>query len=408
MSQATKDFLGMSDDDFLQINPPEVEETQSEEPVDLAPEASESSAEGETQTEEETPSAYATSDDSDDELASEFSGDDAEANGDGGTLEASDDEESEDQKGPEADKKSDPSGSKPDGEADAKAENKPLDYENFYNQVMTPFKANGRMIELKTPDEAIRLMQMGAGYGRKIQDLQPHLKVLRMLEKNNLLSEEKLSFLIDVNQKNPDAIKKIVQDSGIDPLDINVEDNVDYVPKNHAVSDKEMAFQNALEEVQTLPTGQETLRIINQSWDQESKSLLWESPEIIGVIQTQRENGIYDQIVTEIDRQRLLGHIPPNAPFLQAYKLAGDHLQATNGFRISEGQVPPIQNQSGNNQQPQVIATRSAAPKSQVQHNDKAKAAAPTKSVSSRKSNGTVNPLAMADDDFLKQFQGRL
>ena len=51
-------------------------------------------------------------------------------------------------------------------------------------------------------------MQMGAGYGRKLQDMQPHLKTLRMLEKNNLLDEGKLSYLIDLDQKNPDAIKK--------------------------------------------------------------------------------------------------------------------------------------------------------------------------------------------------------
>ena len=94
-----------------------------------------------------------------------------------------------------------------DAQEQDQAETKPVDYEAFFKQVMAPFKANGRTIELKSPDEAIRLMQMGAGYGRKIQDLQPHLKVLRMLEKNELLDENKLSFLIDVNAKNPEAIK---------------------------------------------------------------------------------------------------------------------------------------------------------------------------------------------------------
>jgi hypothetical protein len=265
---------------------------------------------------------------------------------------------------------------------------------------MTPFKANGREIKLATPEEAVRLMQMGAGYGRKIQDLQPHLKVLRMLEKNDLLSEDKLSFLIDVNQKNPDAIKKIIKDSGIDPLDLNIEDNVTYSPKSHAVSDKEMAFQEALSDIQGHDTGQDTLRIINQSWDQESKSVLWQSPQILGVIQSQRENGIYDQIVAEIDRQKLLGHIPHATPFLAAYKAAGDHLQANNGFKIQE--------QPGGTPQPQVIATRTAAPKAQVQNGDKASAAAQTKTVSSNKAGITVNPLEMADDEFLKQFKGRL
>lgn len=301
---------------------------------------------------------------------------------------------------------------KTDGEG-TKSEEKPVDYEAFFKQVMTPFKANGRMIELKTPEEAIRLMQMGAGYGRKIQDLQPHLKVLRMLEKNELLDEGKLSFLIDINQKNPDAIKKIIKDSGIDPLDLNIGDNVSYSPNNHAVSDQEVAFTQALKDLQDAETGQETLRTINQTWDKESKSLLWEQPQILQVIQTQRENGLYDQIAAEVDRQKLLGTIPANTPFLQAYKAAGDHLVATNGFKPVEGanppgQAPQIQTQQNSGSQPQVIATRTAAPKPQVSNGDKAAAASLTKTTTTRRGTATVNPLEMADDDFMKQFANRL
>ena len=89
----------------------------------------------------------------------------------------------------------------------------------------------------------------------------------------------------------------------------------------------------------------------------------------------------------------------------QAYKLAGDHLQATNGFKTIQ---VPIQTLSGDTPQPQVIATRTAAPKAQVQNGDKAAAAASTKTTPARKSGALVNPLEMADDEFLKQFKDRL
>ncbi|RWB40466.1 MAG: hypothetical protein EOQ44_25345 [Mesorhizobium sp.] len=290
-----------------------------------------------------------------------------------------------------------------DAAAAAAAAAKPVDYEAFFKQVMAPFKANGRTIELKTPDEVIRLMQMGAGYGRKIQDMQPHLKVLRMLEKNNLLDEGRLSFLIDINQKNPEAIKKIIKDSGIDPLDLNIADNVSYVPKNHSVSDQEMAFQTALSDIQSHEHGQATLKTINETWDQESKSALFQEPEILGVIQAQRDNGIYDQVVAEIDRQKMLGQIAPSTPFLKAYKLAGDHLQASNGFKPVQIQTQPVVTP-----QPQVIATRAAAVKPPVANSELAAAASPTKTATTRKAATTVNPLEMADDVFLKQFEGRL
>jgi hypothetical protein len=282
------------------------------------------------------------------------------------------------------------------------------DYEGFYKQIMTPFKANGRTIEPKSPEEAIRLMQMGANYGRKIQDMQPHLKTLRMLEKNNLVDPDRLSFLIEVNNKNPEAIKKIIKESGIDPLDLNTEDNVGYNPVNHAVSDAEVAFHEAVSEIEAQPTGNETLKLINQTWDPKSKSVLWESPQLLGIIQSQRDNGIYDQIVAEMERQKTFGTIPMNAPFLEAYKTAGDALAASNAFKAPAEQTQTTTVTSAPVVAPaQVIATRTETPKPVVANNDKASAASPSPSTA-RKAATFINPLNMADDEFLKQFNGRL
>lgn len=289
---------------------------------------------------------------------------------------------------------------------------KPEELAGFYDQVMKPFKANGREIQLRTPEEAIRLMQMGAGYGRKLQDMQPHLKTLRMLEKNNLLDQEKLGFLIDINSKNPEAIKKLIKDSGIDPLDLNMDDNANYRPTDHSVSDNEVAFAEALKDVSSQPGGRDTIQHINSTWDQKSKEFLWSNPEVLAVIQDQRANGIYDAITAEIDRKKMLGEIAPTVPFLEAYKIAGDALVATKSL-TQPGSEPAHQSSNPapamkvDQQAGRVLGTRIAAPKSSASNSDKAKAASsPTNS--SRKAKETVNPLDMADDDFLKQFENRL
>lgn len=289
---------------------------------------------------------------------------------------------------------------------------KPEELAGFYDQVMKPFKANGREIQLRSPEEAIRLMQMGAGYGRKLQDMQPHLKTLRMLEKNNLLDQEKLGFLIDINSKNPEAIKKLIKDSGIDPLDLNMEDNANYRPTDHSVSDNEVAFAEALKDVSSQPGGRDTIQHINSTWDQQSKEFLWGNPEVLAVIQDQRSNGIYDAITAEIDRKKMLGEIAPNVPFLEAYKIAGDALVASKSL-TQPGSAPAPQSSNpapapkADQQVGRVLGTRTAAPKSSATNSDKAKAASsPTNS--SRKAKETINPLDMADDDFLKQFENRL
>jgi len=420
-SQTNKDYLGMSDDDFLTINGPDPVPRSVTSPTneDSQDPDLDGITDGDTDTSVNTESSTdgngngngvndRTEDPAIDDTAKsdgdpDAGSDESADTGDSVTTQAAQDNKKNKSADVAADGgEVDPS--RVDGLKDGKTQE--VDHVDFYKKVMAPFKANGRTIELKTPEEAIRLMQMGAGFGRKLQSLQPALKTLKMLEKNDLLDESKLSFLIDINNKNPEAIKKLIKESGIDPLDLNIEDNVSYTPKSHSVSDKEMVFHSTLDDIKSAPGGQETLRVVNQTWDQESLRAVWDQPEILGVIQSQRENGIYDQIAAEVDRQKLLGKIQQNTPFLTAYKLAGDHLQANNGFTFS-GSDETIRAQSGDTPQKQVIATRTAAPKAKVQNGDKAAAAASTKTSPPRKAGTTINPLDMADDVFLKQFEGR-
>ena len=453
-----KGFFGMSDDDFLKLGP---SSSGSDEGASASSSASEEDGQNDNQNNEQSqgdndaanaggndPAAGSSDPDGDSDAAA-VDESEPEPKGEGKVAEGDDDPSDEDvsKAQPPAGKEPGKDGYKPgkgaeggdkskegeDGKDKAvkpadpkdvsKDASKPLaalsskdmtqeQLAGFYDQVMKPFKANGREIQLRTPEEAIRLMQMGAGYGRKLQDMQPHLKTLRMLEKNNLLDQNKLGFLIDLNSKNPEAIKKLIKDSGIDPLDLNMDDNANYRPTDHSVSDNEVAFAEALKDVSSQPGGRDTIQHINSTWDQKSKEFLWGNPEVLAVIQDQRQNGIYDAIAAEIDRKKMLGEIAPNVPFLEAYKIAGDALVASKsltqpGSKPASQPTNPAPAANADQQTGRVLGTRTAAPKSLATNSDKAKAAgSPTNS--SRKAKETINPLDMADDEFLKQFENRL
>jgi hypothetical protein len=276
------------------------------------------------------------------------------------------------------------------------------DYEGFYKRIMTPFKANGKMVELRTPEEAVQLMQMGANYTRKMQDLVPHRKALLMLENNGLLDEGKLSYLIDLDKKNPEAIKKLVKEAGIDPMEIDTTSEPAYRAGNHRVTDEEAAFRVALDDMKSNQPGLDTLQVINTDWDQASKELLWKSPEVMAIIQQQRESGIYDRITTEMNRQKTLGQITPTTPFLQAYKAIGDQLVAQNAFADL---VPKPGSSTAAT--PAVVATTVRAPKAAVANNEKARAASSTRT-SAQTQTDSINPLAMSDDEFLKRMKNRI
>jgi hypothetical protein len=285
------------------------------------------------------------------------------------------------------------------------AETASVDYKAFHDQVMAPFQANGKTIQLRSVDEAIQLMQQGANYTRKMQAIAPHRKVLMMLENNGLLDESKLSRLIDLEKKNPDAIRALVKEAGIDPLDIDVHGESTYTPGNHAVPDEAVAFQTSLDEVSSTPDGQETVRQITASWDPESKAELWKDPSILGTIHQQRISGVYDRVVAEIERQRTIGAIPANVSLLNAYRVIGERMTQAGAFQDlvaaqQAAQRPAVQHP---------VATRVASTaKPVVTNSGKVSIAAPTRTATPRRAEAFINPLAMSDDEFMKQFANRV
>ena len=286
----------------------------------------------------------------------------------------------------------------------------PVNFEAKYREAIAPLRANGKTIELQSMEELRQLASMGANFTRKMQDIAPHRKILAMLENNGLLDESKLSFFIDLDKKNPEALKKLIKDSGVDPLDIDVSSEPAYQAGNHAVSDSEIAFRTVLEDLQSTPTGQETISLINSSWDQASKEELWKAPEVMATIQQQRENGIYDTISAEINRQAMLGKIPAGTPFIQAYLTVGNELNTRGVFNnLNAPNSKGVQNVPTQTTAPVnvPVATRVVAPKSQVTNSAAANAAASSRQTQKRVL-PVVNLQSMSDDDFLKNWQNRL
>lgn len=302
------------------------------------------------------------------------------------------------------------------GEEDkATADNTP-DYKKFFEQITGEFKASGRKMKVKTAEEAVALMQRGADYTRKMQALKPSLRIMKMLENNGLLDEAKLSHFIDLDKKDPAAIAKFLKDKQVDPLDLDMSQETEYKPGNHAVSDEEMRFNSVLEDVQSTPFGRETIQIIDKQWDRASQGRVFKEPQILKLIDTHRETGIYDQVTSEVDRLKLLGVIPDDAIFLDAYKTVADELHKhgrllANGVPTNQ-MKPAVVAQPANPSVPvtppaqttrQVLETRPAQPKPQARNSAAARAAAPTRSTPNKPTVADFNPLSMSDEEFEKQ-----
>lgn len=389
MAEETKNPLEMSDEDILKMNPPEVEEPkeephqEEEEKVEESTTEEEDSQEELNESEENNDSKNKTSEEESKEEPNKESKEEPKKEEENTPSNSGSEEEKE--------KSSKEAENKKESKEQPSEKSATIDYKKFYEKIMTPFKANGKLITLKTPEEAIQLMQMGANYTRKMQAIAPYKKTLLMLENNGLLDEDKLSFLIDLDKKNPEAIKKLIKDAGIDPMDIDTSTEPQYKEGSHKVSNEEAAFMTVLDDLKQSQDGMQTIKEINSNWDDASKNILWSSPDIMRTIHQQRENGVYQLIVDEMERQRTLGNISPETPFLVAYKQIGDALVANKQKAV-----------------PQPVAVKAKTVKtSTLKNSEKAKAAAPNRTTPSAPKR-FINPLAMSDEDFLKQMKDRL
>lgn len=265
-----------------------------------------------------------------------------------------------------------------------------IDYKAEYEKLLKPFKANGKDIKVDSVEEAIQLMQMGANYNKKMGALKPNLKLLKMLENNGLLDESKLNYLIDLDKRNPEAIKHLIKESGIDPLDADFEQQTSYKPKSYTVNDKEVELDSVLEEIQDTPTYSKTIDIVSNKWDSASRKLIVEHPQIIKIINEHMQTGVYAQIESVMEKERMLGRLNGMSD-LEAYRVIGDRIFASGG-------TP----QQSTSQEPQPVKSTPKPKPADPKVVNRKRAAAPTKAAPKSVVKEDFNPLSLSDDEFEK------
>ena len=273
-----------------------------------------------------------------------------------------------------------------------------IDYKAEYERILTPFKANGKDIKVGGIDDAITLMQMGANYNKKMAALKPSLKILKLLEHGGLLDESKISYLIDLDKKNPEAITKLLKDSGINPLDIDTDKTSGYTPNTYTVDDREIELDTVLDELKGSPSYTRTLDVVSTKWDAASKQVIANTPQLLKVINDHVDRGIYDLIASEVERERVFGRLNGLSD-IEAYRQVGDMIQSRGGFtHLGHQTATPA---------PKPVIVAPAPKPVDDKLKDKRRAASSTTSSVSDKVAPDFNPLSLSDDAFQKMIQSK-
>jgi len=387
----TDTSLGLSDQEFLEKNPADffseeaTEEPSAEEKLDIKEESSDQTDETETTSDtdisESSEAQEQTEVETVDEEVSQPTGDtpaEHEPFKDGDTTESLD--------------TSDLDSTETEGDTQETTE---FDYKSAFEKVTSPFKANGVDMQVTKPEDIIRLMQMGANYQKKMSQLKPNLKIIKMLENNELLDEAKLNNLIDLAKKDPKAIATLIKESDLDPLEIDKDAPTDYEPTNYSITDKEYNLDRILDEIKETPTFNKTIEVMTKTWDMESRSVISDQPEIITILNAHIANGVYDQVNAQLQQDRALGKLA-NIPDVEAYRQTAEFMHKNKMFKNQSSEAPSASKVSS---KPDEKATED--------RNKKRKAVAPVKQTTVKKSPSNDDFLGLSDEEFMKKYAVR-
>ena len=307
------------------------------------------------------------------------------------------DEEVEDNSDSEEDEQDDEETSDSDGDNDTSGDTD-FDFESGYKEILKPFKANGKEMKVDSVDDVRRLMQMGAGFSKKMQKLKPHLKIVKSLKDNGLLDQDKLDFLIELSQGKPEAIAKLMEDNDVDPLDIDKEVAAGYKPKSYEVSDSEFNLDQAIDSIRGTDGFEESMKVMGEEWDQKSREIIAENPEIVNVINDHVQSGIFEKVQAEVDKERALGRMTGMSD-VEAYREAAGALQkkgilVDNSKETVSKETDPLKREAGKVTKEKSIAKAKA----------KKKAAAPSGG-GSKTHKITKDLSSLSDEEFLREFE---
>lgn len=318
---------------------------------------------------------------------------------------------------PKPEAKADPAGEKPAEKTEDKPGKKAPDSSSsdetmtldkkgeIYDALFGSFKANGKDVRVDTPEEAVRLMQMGAGFMKYQKQVRPAVAIQQTLDANKI-DKNKLNFLIDCANGKVDAIKKLVRDAKLEPYDIENTDaarkaDEEYRPTNHLVSDKDVALSENIGTVQGTPNGDAILKTIQSEWDVDSRNRLVEDPEILPILVRQKDSGIYDQITSEVNRRQTLGTLANNLSWLDAYHQVGSELEKSGAFSNGSGSTNPPSTETATTP-PESKVIETAAAKKKTPAGGDPSGVAPVTATPAVPPKIDASVMDMSDEDFAK------
>ena len=191
-----------------------------------------------------------------------------------------------------------------DADESAETENEQTDNtEKDSDEVVQPtqeilkVKANGQDYEFTLDEMKSQFGSIFAkaqDYTKKTQALKEYRKTIDIVQ-NAGLSDNDLNLFADVLKGDKDAIAAVLKRTGVDALDLDVE-NVNYAPKNYGRNDTELAIKDIVDDISADKEYVITHNILEKQWDSKSREKFIEDPNMIKGLHIDVKSGLYDKL----------------------------------------------------------------------------------------------------------------
>ena len=188
----------------------------------------------------------------------------------------------------------------------------PAEYERlkkFYNEIANAeFIANGKKVKGFTdPSKIIRSQQMLHDYSNKmrgINEYKPYLKALK--EKGIIGDEEKFNFAMSLLDGDKATIKKHMEALKIDLVDLELDEDSNYVQKNYIPSKQSMVLDETMEIASNIGVDSKLRSVIAKDWDDDSFSEFLNNPSVRNDLLTHMQDGTYEIVQNKINELEML------------------------------------------------------------------------------------------------------
>lgn len=206
-----------------------------------------------------------------------------------------------------------------------------VDYKAFYEKVaLAKFTANGREVEgFKDPEDLIRAQQMLHGYSDKMKVFKEYKKFLKPLEERGITQDpDKFNLAMNLLDGDVNAIKKVLKDKNIDPLELDLED-IQYTPKNVLPTQTQLLIEDTYEQANSLGIGDKFNTVVTKDWDVKSLQELIDNRAVRNDLLQHLSDGTYEIVQDEIRRMELIDSTNSleYVPVVEKYRMAVARLQ---------------------------------------------------------------------------------